>query len=63
VPSSPPIDVHMLDARTADALDLLPMGALLARPDGCELRRWTDFDTAAASGAKALAITDDVVTR
>lgn len=55
-PSSPPIDVHMLDAHTADALDLPPAGALLARPDGRELRRWTTFDTAPAVGAKGLAI-------
>ncbi len=39
VPPSPPIDVHVLDAaRTADALDLPPAGALLARPDGRELQ-------------------------
>jgi putative polyketide hydroxylase len=56
VPSSPPIDVHVLDARTADALGLPPAGALLARPDGRELRRWTDLDTAAAAGAEGLAI-------
>jgi 2-polyprenyl-6-methoxyphenol hydroxylase-like FAD-dependent oxidoreductase len=50
VPPSPPIEVHVLDARTADALDLPPAGALLARPDGRELRRWTDLDTATAAG-------------
>ncbi|HEX6933078.1 MAG TPA: FAD-dependent monooxygenase, partial [Streptosporangiaceae bacterium] len=44
MPPSPPIDVHELDAGTAAALDLPPAGALLARPDGRELRRWTDFD-------------------
>ena len=57
VPHNPPIDVHMLDAGTAAALDLPPAGALLARPDGRELRRWTGFDTAAATGAEGLAIT------
>lgn len=46
-PSSAPIDVHVVDAATADALDLPPAGALLARPDGGELRRWTDLDAAA----------------
>jgi putative polyketide hydroxylase len=54
-PPNPPIQVHMLDTRTADALDLPPTGALLARPDGRELRRWTDLDTAAA-GAEGLTI-------
>lgn len=56
VPSNPPVDVHVLDARTADALDLPLAGALLARPDGRELRRWTDFDIGAAAGAEGLAI-------
>ena len=46
VPPNPPIDVHVLDAGTAAALDLPPAGALLARPDGRELQRWTGFDTA-----------------
>ena len=55
-PPNPPIKVHMLDARTTDALDLPPAGALLARPDGRELRRWTSPDTAAEAGADGLAI-------
>jgi putative polyketide hydroxylase len=46
-PPNPPIKVHTLDARTTDALDLPPAGALLARPDGSELRRWTSPDTTA----------------
>jgi putative polyketide hydroxylase len=48
-PSGPPTDVHVLDACTADALGLPPEGALLARPDGRELRRWAGFDTGAAA--------------
>jgi hypothetical protein len=48
--------VHVLDTRTADALDLPPTGALLARPDGRELRRWTDLDTATGAGADGPAI-------
>jgi hypothetical protein len=48
--------VHVLDTRTADALDLRPTGALLARPDGRELRRWTDLDTPAAADAEGLTI-------
>jgi hypothetical protein len=55
VPPNPPTEVHVLDARTTDALDLPPAGALLARPDGRELRRWTDLDTAAAAGPEAWA--------
>jgi 2-polyprenyl-6-methoxyphenol hydroxylase-like FAD-dependent oxidoreductase len=46
LPSKAPLDVHVLDSGTAAALDLPPGGALLARPDGRELRRWTDFDVA-----------------
>jgi putative polyketide hydroxylase len=55
-PPNPPVKVHVLDTRTADALDLLPTGALLARPDGRELRRWTDLDTPAAADAEGLTI-------
>lgn len=55
-PPNPPIRVHMLDTRTADALDLPSAGALLARPDGRELRRWTDLDAATAADAEGLAI-------
>lgn len=46
LPSRAPIDVHVLDAGTADALDLPAAGALLARPDGREIRRWSDLDIA-----------------
>jgi 2-polyprenyl-6-methoxyphenol hydroxylase-like FAD-dependent oxidoreductase len=56
VPPNPPTEVHVLDADTADALDLPPAGALLARPDGRELRRWTDLDTATAAAAEGLTI-------
>jgi putative polyketide hydroxylase len=55
-PPNPPIKIHTLDTRTADALDLPPAGALLARPDGRELRRWTSLDTATAAGAEGLTI-------
>jgi len=48
--SSAPIDMHVVDAGTADALSLPAAGALLARPDGRELRRWTGVDAAAAVG-------------
>jgi len=44
--STAPIDVHVLDGGTADALDVPPSGALLTRPDGRQLRRWTDVDAA-----------------
>jgi hypothetical protein len=47
LPSKAPIDVHVLDAGAVDALDLSPAGALLARPDGHELRRWTHLDPGA----------------
>jgi putative polyketide hydroxylase len=50
MPARAPIDVHLLDAGTADALDLPRAGALLARPDGRELRRWTHFDPATHGG-------------
>jgi 2-polyprenyl-6-methoxyphenol hydroxylase-like FAD-dependent oxidoreductase len=46
-PPTPPTEVHILDAHTTHALGLPPTGALLARPDGRELQRWTDPDTAA----------------
>lgn len=52
VPSMAPIDVHVLDADTAAALDLPPAAALLARPDGRELRRWTHLDAAAQARAE-----------
>ena len=47
-----PLDVHVIDARTAAALGLQPAGALLARPDGRELRRWASPDTAIAAAAE-----------
>jgi hypothetical protein len=37
----------MVDPQTVDALNLPPTGALLARPDGREVRRWATFDAAA----------------
>lgn len=46
VPSTAPIDVHVLDAAATEALDLCPNGALLARPDGHEIHRWTHIDAA-----------------
>jgi putative polyketide hydroxylase len=58
VPPGPPIDVHVLGARTADALDLPMAGALLTRPDGREVRRWISFDSAAAVGAEGLTISN-----
>jgi 2-polyprenyl-6-methoxyphenol hydroxylase-like FAD-dependent oxidoreductase len=48
---SAPLGVHVIDARTCEALGLQPAGALLARPDGRELRRWTSADTAIAAAA------------
>jgi 2-polyprenyl-6-methoxyphenol hydroxylase-like FAD-dependent oxidoreductase len=48
--SQAPIVVHVLDADCAQALDIPPTGALLARPDGRELRRWAHFETAASAG-------------
>ncbi|HET7311176.1 MAG TPA: FAD-dependent monooxygenase [Mycobacteriales bacterium] len=38
-----PVDVQTLDRDAASALDLSTNGALLARPDGNEVRRWTHF--------------------
>jgi 2-polyprenyl-6-methoxyphenol hydroxylase-like FAD-dependent oxidoreductase len=46
-PFGAPIDVHILDSATAGPLDLQPSGALLARPDGRELRRWSNVADAA----------------
>jgi putative polyketide hydroxylase len=53
IASKVPIDVHVVDADTTDALGLRPAGALLTRPDGRELRRWACFDTAAGAAAKS----------
>src|SRR6185437_9427432 len=58
MPSAVPIDVHVVDAGTADALSLPAAGALLARPDGRELRRWTGVDAATASGLNGSALPD-----
>ena len=41
---SVPMTVHLLDAGTADALELAPNAAMLVRPDGREVRRWPDYD-------------------
>ncbi len=46
--SGPPTDVRVLDAVTADALGLPAAGALVTRPDGREIQRWSSFDHAAA---------------
>ena len=58
IPSTVPIDVHVVDADTARALSLPAAGALLARPDGRELRRWTGVDAAAAMGLDGSALPD-----
>ena len=58
MPSTVPIDVHVVDADTAKALSLPAAGALLARPDGRELRRWTGLDAAAAMGLDGSALPD-----
>jgi len=47
-----PLDVHVIDTGTSEALGLQPTGALLARPDGRELRRWTSAGTAIAAAAE-----------
>lgn len=49
-PGSVPVTVHVLDASTADALELEPDGALLVRPDGRVTRTWPDYDTWLQSG-------------
>jgi 2-polyprenyl-6-methoxyphenol hydroxylase-like FAD-dependent oxidoreductase len=46
LPWSAPVRVHRLDATTAAALAIEPIGALLLRPDGRELRRWASVDEA-----------------
>jgi 2-polyprenyl-6-methoxyphenol hydroxylase-like FAD-dependent oxidoreductase len=48
-----PLNVHVIDAHTSEALGLQPTGALLARPDGRELGRWTSADTAIAAAAES----------
>ena len=49
-----PLNVHVIDARTSEALGLQPTGALLARPDGRELGRWTSADTAIATAESSV---------
>jgi putative polyketide hydroxylase len=58
MPSTVPIDVHAVDAGTADVLGLPAAGALLARPDGRELRRWASVDAATAIGLDGPALPD-----
>ena len=58
MPSTVPVDVHVVDAGTADALRLPAAGALLARPDGRELRRWPGVDAAAAIGLDGSVLPD-----
>jgi hypothetical protein len=48
-----PLNVHVIDARTSEALGLQLTGALLARPDGRELGRWTSADTVMAEAAES----------
>jgi 2-polyprenyl-6-methoxyphenol hydroxylase-like FAD-dependent oxidoreductase len=48
-----PLNVHVIDAHTSEALGLQPTGALLARPDGRELGRWTSVGTAMAAAAES----------
>jgi hypothetical protein len=43
----------VIDAHTSEALGLQLTGALLARPDGRELGRWTSTDTAIAAAAES----------
>jgi hypothetical protein len=47
-----PLSVHVIDARTSEALGLQPTGALLTRPDGREAGRWTSPDTAIAAAVQ-----------
>lgn len=49
-----PLNVHVIDARTSEALGLQPTGALLARPDGRELGRWTSVGTAIATAESSV---------
>ena len=42
-PGPVPVAVHLLDAGTAQALELEPNGAMLVRPDGREVYRWPDY--------------------
>jgi putative polyketide hydroxylase len=48
-----PLNVHVIDAHTSEALGLQPTSALLARPDGRELGRWNSADTAIAAAAES----------
>jgi hypothetical protein len=49
-----PLNVHVIDARTSEALGLQPTGPLLARPDGRELGRWTSAGTAIAAAESSV---------
>jgi hypothetical protein len=50
--------VRVLDTGTAGALGLRAAGALLTRPDGRELQRWTRFDDAVAASPRWSGIPD-----
>ena len=56
--SAVPVQAHVVDAGTADALSLPAAGALLARPDGRELRRWAGVEAAAAIGLDGSVLSD-----
>ena len=45
-----PLTAHLLDAETADALELRAQGAMLVRPDGRETGRWHGYDQWLRSG-------------
>jgi putative polyketide hydroxylase len=49
-----PLTVHLLDAETADALEVRSDGAMLVRPDGREVGRWPGYDAWLRSGRPGL---------
>lgn len=51
---SVPLTVHLLDAETANALELQTGGAMLVRPDGREAGRWPGYDAWLGSGRPGL---------
>ncbi|MGN6172190.1 MAG: FAD-dependent monooxygenase [Streptosporangiaceae bacterium] len=51
---SVPLTAHLLDAETADALELRPDGAMLVRPDGREAGRWPGYDAWLRPGRSGL---------
>ena len=53
-----PLTVHVLEHDTADAFGLKPGGALLVRPDGREIRRWTHYDDDAPPQADYRAVAE-----